>query len=68
MTEALNMRIAMLKAAARDRLENAELADQWLARPNPALDNRTPRDAAADIELFLRALGLLHGPRAASAA
>jgi len=68
MTEALNMRMTMLRAAARDRLGNAEVADQWLARPNPALDNRTPRDAAADIELFIRALGLLHGPLAVAAA
>jgi hypothetical protein len=51
-----------------ERFGNADLADQWLARPNPSLDNRTPRDAAAEIELFIRALGLLHGPRAVAAA
>jgi hypothetical protein len=47
---------------------NADLTDQWLTRPHPSLDNRTPRDAAAEIELFIRALGLLHGPRAVAAA
>ncbi|WP_407154285.1 antitoxin Xre/MbcA/ParS toxin-binding domain-containing protein [Bradyrhizobium sp. STM 3557] len=62
MAEARNARIAMLGAAALERFGNADLADQWLARPHPALDNRTPRDAAADIELFPKVLGLLHRP------
>ncbi len=65
---ALNARIAMHGAAALDRFGNADPADQWLARPHPSLDNRTPRDAAAEIELFIRALGLLHRPRAVAAA
>lgn len=68
MAEALNARIAMLGAAALHRFGNADLADQWLARPHPSLDNRTPRDAAAEMELFIRALGLLHRPRAVAAA
>lgn len=68
MAEALNARIAMLEAAALDRFGNADLADQWLARTHPSLDNRAPRDAAAEIELFIRALGLLHRPRAVAAA
>jgi uncharacterized protein (DUF2384 family) len=68
MAEALNARIAMLGAAALDRFGNADLADQWPARPHPPLDNRTPRDAAAEIELFIRTLGLLHRPRAVAAA
>ena len=46
MAEALNARIAMLGAAALDRFGKADLAGQWLARPHPSLDNRTPRDAA----------------------
>jgi hypothetical protein len=68
MTEARNARLVMLRNTAADRFRNAELADQWLARPQPSLDNRTPGDAAADIELFIRALGLLYSPVAAAAA
>ena len=67
MAEARQARIVMLRAAAVDRFRNAELADQWLMRPHPSLDNRTPRDAAADIELCIKALGLLHGPLAVAA-
>jgi len=67
MAEAWQARVAMLRAAALDRFRNAELADQWLARPHPSLDNRTPGDAAADIELCIKALGLLHGPLAVAA-
>lgn len=68
MAEAQNARFAMLRAAAVDRLGNAELADQWLAQPHPSLGNRAPRDAAADIDLLIKALGLLHRPVAAAAA
>jgi hypothetical protein len=67
MAEAWQARVAMLRAAALDRFRNAELADQWLARPHPSLDNRTPGDVAADIELCIKALGLLHGPLAVAA-
>jgi hypothetical protein len=67
MAEAQKARIAMLRASAVDRFRNAELAEQWLARPHPSLDNRTPRDAAADIELCIKALGLLQGPLAIAA-
>jgi hypothetical protein len=68
MAEARNARIAMLRAAALDRFGNADLADQWLARPHPSLGNRAPGDAPADLELFIKALGLLHGPLAVAAA
>jgi uncharacterized protein (DUF2384 family) len=68
MAEAQNARFAMLRAAAVDRLGNAELADQWLVQPHPSLGNRAPRDAAADIDLLIKALGLLHRPVAAVAA
>ncbi|HEY6255718.1 MAG TPA: hypothetical protein VIY51_07980 [Xanthobacteraceae bacterium] len=67
MAEARKARIAMLRAAAVDRFRNADLANQWLARPHPSLDNRTPRDAATDIELCIKALGLLQGPLAVAA-
>jgi hypothetical protein len=50
-----------------DRFKSANLADQWLAQPNAALDNQTPSEAADDIELCIKALGLLQGPLALAA-
>jgi hypothetical protein len=67
MAEARKARIAMLRAAAVDRFRNAELADQWLTRPHPSLDNRAPREAATDIDFCIKALGLLQGPLAVAA-
>ena len=34
-------------------------AKRWLEQPHPTLDNRPPKDAAADIEFFPKVLGLL---------
>jgi hypothetical protein len=67
MGEARKVRSAMLRAAALDRFKSPALADQWLEQPHPSLDNRTPSDAAADIELCIKALGLLQGPVAVAA-
>jgi hypothetical protein len=67
MAEAQKARIALLRAAAADRFRNADLAERWLGRPQPSLDNRTPLDAATDIELCVKALGLLQGPLAVAA-
>jgi len=67
LVDAQNSRITMLRAAAEERFTSAELADQWLAQPHPALNNRSPKDAAADIDLCIKALGLLQGPRAVAA-
>jgi len=67
MDEARTVRSTMLRAAALDRFKSADLADQWLAQPNAALDNHTPSEAAADIELCIKALGLLQGPLALAA-
>jgi hypothetical protein len=64
MAEAQRARIVSLRDAAEDRFKNADLTERWLARPQPSLDNRTPKDAAADVELFIKALGLLQGPLA----
>jgi hypothetical protein len=58
MVEARKARIKMLEATALERFGKANLADQWLARPNPSLGDRTPRDAAAEIELFPNAWAL----------
>jgi hypothetical protein len=38
-----------------------------LGFPHPALDNRPPKDAAADMELCVKALGLLQSPLALAA-
>jgi len=67
LVDAQNSRIAMLRAAAEERFKSAELADRWLAQSHPALDNRPPKDAATDIDLYVKALGLLQGPRAVAA-
>lgn len=62
MAEAQKARSLTLRAAALDWFKNAAVAEQWLARPDPALDGRAPMEAAADIELYIKALGLLHQP------
>jgi hypothetical protein len=59
LAEAKEARIATLRAAALDRFGNEESAERWLEQRHPALDNRSPEDAAADIELFPTVLGLL---------
>jgi hypothetical protein len=61
-------RIAMLRAAALDRFRNKESAKRWLEQRNSDLDNRAPEDAAADIELFPKVLGLLQQVRLVAAA
>ena len=67
MDEARTARSTMLRAAALDRFKSVDLADQWLAQPNATLDNHTPSEAAADIELCIKALGFLQGPLALAA-
>jgi hypothetical protein len=57
-----NARIASLRDAAFAYFVSPEEAESWLSQPNPALRNLAPRDAAADVELCVRALGLLHQP------
>jgi hypothetical protein len=60
-------RAGAIETAARARLGNAD-ASAWLDRPHPALGNSSPRAAAAaDVEGFEHALGLLQGPRAVAA-
>ncbi len=68
LAEAKEQRIAMLRAAALDRFGNKESAKRWLEQRNSDLDNRPPEDAAADIELFPKVLGLLQQVRLAAAA
>jgi len=60
LAEAKEARIEMLRTAAFDRFGSKESSKRWLEQPHPALGNRPPEDAAADMELFPKALGLLH--------
>jgi len=52
-----------LATAAREHLGDAA-ATVWLERPNRALGNQSPNQAAADLEGFEQAISLLRGPRA----
>lgn len=67
LAEAREERIGVLEAAARDRFGNPEIAANWLDTQHPALDHKSPRAAAVDLEDFEHALGLLRGPRALAA-
>jgi antitoxin Xre/MbcA/ParS-like protein len=62
--EAREERIRMLEAATRTRFADPSAATAWLARPHAALDNRSPKAAAAEVEGFEQAMSLLQGPRA----
>ena len=57
-------RIRTLATAAREHLGDAAAATVWLERPNRALGNQSPNQAAADLEGFEQAISLLRGPRA----
>jgi uncharacterized protein (DUF2384 family) len=59
---ARNARIATLRAAALAHFGSASQAEAWLAQPHPELGNLTPLAAAADVELCVKAQGLLHRP------
>jgi hypothetical protein len=68
LADAKDARVAMLKAAALERFRNEQSAQWWMAQPHPALGNRTPAAAAADIELFAQVFGLLQRQQLAVAA
>jgi hypothetical protein len=64
LAEASEERVRALETAARVRLGAADAAI-WLDKPHPALGNKSPRAAAAaDVDGFENAIGLLQGPRA----
>jgi hypothetical protein len=67
LVEAQIKRLATLRAAALARFGSEELAEQWLVEPHPALDKLSPKDAATNIEIYAKALGLLQGPIALAA-
>ena len=64
---AKDARIAMLRAAALERFGNEQSAERWLEQPQPTLDNRAPKEAASNIDLFPQVLGLLQQQLAAAA-
>jgi uncharacterized protein (DUF2384 family) len=64
LAEARAERIRTLATAAREHLGDAAAATVWLERPNRALGNQSPDQAAADLEGFEQAISLLRGPRA----
>jgi hypothetical protein len=61
LAEAWEQRQSILKAAARKKFKTLSAANNWLDRPNPSLDNQTPRAAVADLALFERTVSLLRG-------
>jgi hypothetical protein len=64
LAEAKEERIAMLEAAARKRFDGPAAATAWLEQSHPALGNKPPKAAAAEVEGFVHAIGLLQGPKA----
>jgi Protein of unknown function (DUF2384) len=67
LAEAKEERARMLEAAALKRFSDPRLATDWLDRPNPALGNKPPRIAAAEVEGYEHAIGLLQGPKPVAA-
>jgi hypothetical protein len=65
LAEAKAERLRNLEALAAKRMGAA--AEQWLDRPHPALDNKTPRLAASNIEDFEHVVSLLQGPQGLAA-
>jgi len=59
LVEARKERMSALKTAALKRFEDPALADKWLNQPHPALGNRLPKDAAADVESYEHAISQL---------
>lgn len=59
LTEAREERIRTLAAAARERFGDADAATAWLERPHRALDDRSPKAAAAELEGFEQAISML---------
>jgi hypothetical protein len=67
LADASEERVRALATAARRRLGD-DAAEAWLDTPHPALGNKAPRvAAAADVNGYERAIGLLQGPRAVAA-
>ena len=57
--DVLAARIASLKSAAVEKYGSEEAAQQWVERPNPALNDRAPKGVVADIAMYEKAVTLL---------
>jgi hypothetical protein len=64
LTLARKERIGLLEAAALRRFGHTTPAADWLEQSHGALDGRSPRSAAADVEGYEKAISLLQGPQA----
>ncbi len=64
LTLARRERIGLLEAAAFRRFGNTTVAADWLEQPHGALDGRSPKSAAVDVEGYEKAISLLQGPQA----
>jgi uncharacterized protein (DUF2384 family) len=64
LANARDERVRTLEAKALTRFGNSAETIDWLERPNLALGNKSPRVAAAEVEGFEQAIGLLQRPRA----
>jgi hypothetical protein len=67
-TEAQRARVLVLADKALNHFPTEAEAQNWLSAPHPALGGKTPKQAAADLGMFERTLGLLQempavGPR-----
>jgi uncharacterized protein (DUF2384 family) len=67
LAEAREERLRMLEAAALKRFRDAGKAAEWLEQPHAALDNKSPKEAAADVASFDHAISLLQGPKGLAA-
>jgi hypothetical protein len=66
MADASKERVRALETAAQARLGGS--ASAWLDQQHPVLGGTSPRAAAAaDVEGYERAIGLLQGPQALTA-
>ena len=63
LSEAREERVRMLEAAALKRFGTSGAAAEWLEKPHAALDNKSPKAAAADLSGFDHAISLLQGPK-----
>ena len=63
LSEAREERVRMLEAAALKRFGTSGAAAEWLEQPHAALDNKSPKAAAADLSGFDHAISLLQGPK-----
>jgi hypothetical protein len=61
LAEALKQRESALEAVARKKFKTKAAINKWLDRPNPKLNNRTPREAVTDLALFEKTVSLLQG-------